>query len=1169
MTVDHVIFPGSAYDTELMTVSQAEAVLDGAALLPYVPRLLATWPANGPAHQQVDGTLVYVDISGFTRLSERLAEHGRIGAEEITDLLNGCFERLLTIAVSYAGDLLKFGGDALLLFFTGPAHANRGCRAAAEMRLDLRRERVGAAVGVPPLKMSVGIHSGAFDFIVVEGRHRELVVTGPHATRTVSMESTAEAGEILISPETARQLPRSMWGKEKGPGILLARRPDAERLEFDPVTLDAETAQLCIPLAFRPYLGTGWSEAEHRPVVVSFIKFTGVDGLFAEQSPAAVADAISELIVIIQEAAAEMRVCFLSTDIDADGGKVILTAGAPELEGDDAERMLLTARAILEAKPALTVRIGVNLGHVFAGDVGAPFRRSYTVMGDAVNLAARVMSRAQPGQILATPEVLANSQATFDFEEQEPFFVKGKSRPVQAAAIGQVRGRRGPAREGRVRLVGRQAEVAILRNHLNAVARGEGGVVELTGDVGMGKTRLLEELGDYAAALGIPVFRAGTGLYASKSPYLAVRDMLRGAAHLDASAGDSPAALLEGRIREVAPDLLPWAPLIGVAMDIAMPSTPETEAIGLQFRRARLEQAVAEFVTASVAGPALFVFDDAHLLDDASQSLLRALTDCAPAARFLVCITRPTPGETADSTWTTMALDRLTAADANTLGNIVADSLGRSRLGLRKTIDRADGNPLFIIELVSVASRAGAEADLPSTLEAVIAARIDDLPPATRKSLREAAVIGAVFDSTLLHDSLSDVEWSALRTIVEPAGESTYRFRHRLFRDAAYEGLSYRRRRELHERVGGLIEQRSQDPAGEAELLAIHFSRALMHDRAWTYGAAAGDRARAKYATVEAAEFYRTALDSGRRLGEVHGYELARVYEALGDMLELCGELEDASSALTRASSLFESAEARLRVARKRGLIKELRGEYGQALRWLSRGMREYGRLRGDAAETSDLGETLIAYAGVRYRQGRYRECADFARRAIPLVEAEGKQGAIAHAHRLLGIALRGMGQSGRSHLERALELYEATGDLVGQARLLNNFGVDAHYSGDFTAAGEFYIRSRDAFARAGDVIGEATALNNIGEAVLDSGNSTEIASIEPYFRDALRIWRSARYAIGVALATRNLGRLAHRQGRSEDGRALMFESLDAFAAMGAQGFIAETQTMIDELAKS
>ena len=179
-------------------------------LVRYVPRVASEWEVDAPNSlwQEVDSTLCFVDLSGFTKLSERLARRGRIGAEELTEVLNRVFGQMLELAYERGGALLKFGGDALLLHFVGPAHAMQAACAAVEMRAALREAaQFKTSVGRVPLRMSVGIHSGIVHMFKVGSSHRELVVTGPAATQVASMESAAEAGEILLSPETARLLP--------------------------------------------------------------------------------------------------------------------------------------------------------------------------------------------------------------------------------------------------------------------------------------------------------------------------------------------------------------------------------------------------------------------------------------------------------------------------------------------------------------------------------------------------------------------------------------------------------------------------------------------------------------------------------------------------------------------------------------------------------------------------------------------------------------------------------------------------------------------------------------------------------------------------------------------------------------------------------------------------
>src|SRR5688572_30736839 len=198
-----------------------------APLVRFVPRLACEWDLDAPdaPWQVVEGTLCFIDISGFTNLSERLAMRGRIGVEELTDVLNRVFGTMLEIAFARGGTLLKFGGDALLLLFDGPDHPVQGACAAVEMRAALRdATQVPLSVGRVRLRMSVGVHSGRVHLFRVGTSHHELIVTGPAATRTTEMEHAASAGEILISPETAASLPASATRPGPAGGCLLRWR---------------------------------------------------------------------------------------------------------------------------------------------------------------------------------------------------------------------------------------------------------------------------------------------------------------------------------------------------------------------------------------------------------------------------------------------------------------------------------------------------------------------------------------------------------------------------------------------------------------------------------------------------------------------------------------------------------------------------------------------------------------------------------------------------------------------------------------------------------------------------------------------------------------------------------------------------------------------------------
>src|SRR4051794_5181676 len=410
---------------------------------PYVPRAMLQLLADRPEGlvRAVDGTCVLVDVSGFTKLSERLARRGgREGGEQLADAIGRCFERLLAVAYDKGGALLKFGGDALLLLFDGASHTDRACASAVAMNEELRTHgavRTGSAT--VQLRMSVGVHSAEYLLFAVGDSHRELLIAGPAATEVVRMEKEAAAGEIVVSQATAAVLPERCVGAARGSGRLLRSPPPVIRQLPEAWSLPVEGAAAAGALSteVRSHVLAGPQPPEHRIVTVAFLRFEDVAALVTERGPAGAAAVLHSLVTLVQHAADAEQVCFLGSDIDADGGKLILTAGAPRALGDEDERMLLALRRIVEAAPPLPLRIGVTRGACFAGDIGPRYRRTYTVMGDVVNLAARLMAKSPPGGICSAPVVLERSSTRFETTELEPFRVKGKALPVRALSVGQ------------------------------------------------------------------------------------------------------------------------------------------------------------------------------------------------------------------------------------------------------------------------------------------------------------------------------------------------------------------------------------------------------------------------------------------------------------------------------------------------------------------------------------------------------------------------------------------------------------------------------------------------------------------------------------------------------------------------------------------------------------
>jgi class 3 adenylate cyclase/tetratricopeptide (TPR) repeat protein len=1145
-------------------------------LRPYLPRLLLHWLGESPdtSWRQHDGSIAFVDISGFTKLSERLAKRGKVGAEELADAIGTCFTRLLAVAYGNGGSLLKFGGDALLLFFSGIGHEAKACRAAVGMRRELRDIGKMDCGGVPvSLRMSVGVHSGTFQFFLVGDSHRELIVTGPAATETVLMESTAEAGEIVISRATASALPAHALGAAKGTGVLLRREPTGmtpERRETEP-PIDEAALIRCIPNAIRDQLLAGAHEAEHRRVTVAFVHFDETDDLMKGDGPETVADHLDRLIRDVQIAVDRQGVSFLATDIDRDGGKIILAAGVPGSSGNDEERMLLALREIVDGDRRIPVRIGVNRGHVFAGDIGPFYRRTYTVMGDAVNLAARLMAKATAGQILSTDGVLELSHADFESVELEPFTVKGKAKPVRASSVGALRGARHETQETNIPLIGRERELGVVLDALADARGGRGRLIEIVGDPGIGKSRLLDEIRRRAA--DTIVVSSGGELYGSSTPYGVFRTVLRELLGLALDAAGEPViARLGELLAALAPELLPWAPLIATVLDAEMPDTPETADLDDRFRRQKLNDVVTDLLGRLLRPDAMLIFDDAHWMDETSADLLGRLAREITDLPWLICVARRGTQEgfqaKEGASTTRIDLRPLDPQGATEMLTIATEDSPFRPDEIAALAERSGGNPLFLKELVAAARTPGALQALPDSIESLIMSRIDRLSPPDRNLLRRASVLGRSFLPDLLIAILNGETpdastWKRLWEFLRHDSSGNLSFTSALMRDGAYEGLPYRLRRTLHAQVGETIEKSAGDsPDEEAELLSLHFFHAQRFAEAWRYSLVAAERAKAIYANVEAAEFFQRAIEAAGHIRDLSPDELGRVREALGDVLRVSGDFHAARAAYRSAQrrSLRDPvADARLYL--KEAWVAERLDRYTDAIRWVRRATRLLEDVGGD--EAAKQRAELALWEGVfRQAQGHSRDAIRVCQRAIAQAEAIGDRRVLARAYATLDWAYKTLGSPDDQWGWKALAIYEELGDLGGQAIALNNLGIGAFTVGRWDEAIQLYDRGRLAREKMGDPVFAADGTYNISEILSAQGRFDEA---EEMLRQALRVWRATGYLSGAALAMSELGRLRARTGRFEDATSLLEEALAGFEHIGERQYIIETKARIAE----
>lgn len=345
-------------------------------------------------------------------------------------------------------------------------------------------------------------------------------------------------------------------------------------------------------------------------------------------------------------------------------------------------------------------------------------------------------------------------------------------------------------------------------------------------------------------------------------------------------------------------------------------------------------------------------------------------------------------------------------------------------------------------------------------------------------------------------------------------------------------------------------------------MLAEHWHHAGDHQEAFAAQRRAAERAERKFAHHEASLLLERAIDHGEKVG-VDPAELADLAERLGDAAELAGRF-DAAIIGYRIARRHHSPHdaAQIGLLRKEGLVRERLGRYDAAIDWFRRGLREVA-VHDDEAATARRAELQVAYAGVRFRQGKLRNCVRWCRKALNEDAAAADPRTIAHAHYVMGAALAGLNdERALTHEARAVEMYRELGDHLGLGRALMNMGVSADERGEFDAAADLYQQSREALLRAGYALGLAHVSQNLAEIRSDQGRLDEA---EALLRDARRAATASRYSMMVWVTTCSLGRVATRGRRCDEALDLLQRARNGFDEIGAASWAVETLVLAGE----
>ena len=662
-------------------------------------------------------------------------------------------------------------------------------------------------------------------------------------------------------------------------------------------------------------------EGERKQVTVLFADLKGSMELLADRDPEEARRILDPVLTAMMDAVHRYE----GTVNQVMGDGIMALFGAPIAHEDHAVRACYAAlrmqqsvnRYAEEARRAhgvpVQIRVGLNSGEVVVRAIGNDLHMDYTAVGETTHLAARMEQAARPGTVLIAPATMKLVEGFIAVKSLGPVSVKGRSEPVEVyevSGIGPSRTRlQAAALRGLTRFVGRDVEIDVLRRSLEQAGAGDGQLAAISGEAGVGKSRITWEFTRSPHVHGWLVLRSRSLFYARGSPYLHVIDLLR--AYLGLEEGDDPSEIrkrLTNKLltldRALQPLLTPLLALFGAPVDDAAWLSLDAP----QRRQRILESAKRLLLRESEVQPLLLLFADLHWIDSESQALLDVLIDSLPTARILLLVTyRPEYQHTwgNKSYYTELRIQPLPPESADDLLTWLLGADKALEPVKCRLIERAQGNPFFLEESVQTLVETGVligsrgayrmtrtqdEWPIPATAQAMVAARVDRLPAEEKRVLQAASIIGRDVPYTLL-EAIADVSEGSVRhalarleasdfiyeTHVFPDLE--YTFKHALTHEVTYGSVLQDRRRALHARVVEVIEARYPDRLDEhVERLAHHAFLGGLGDKAVTYLRRAGAKALGSSAYREAVTRFEQALTALDRLPDT-GHEVERAID--------------------------------------------------------------------------------------------------------------------------------------------------------------------------------------------------------------------------------------------------------------------------------------------------
>ncbi|MEO0225945.1 MAG: adenylate/guanylate cyclase domain-containing protein, partial [candidate division WOR-3 bacterium] len=754
-----------------------------------------------------------------------------------------------------------------------------------------------------------------------------------------------------------------------------------------------------------------------RPCVVLFVEILGLENYLTTMEP----DEYAELIQTIFNQLDE-TIEIYDGHINQHKENIIMALfGVPVAHEDDPERAirsaLLMAKRIEDLKAnsniSVQLRIGLNLGRVCAGEIGATGKFSFTVMGDVVNTAARIMENGTAGQILITEDIYSNTRTVFEFSNPFKLTIKDTGKDLTVYNVLRMRSglikRRGI--EGlQSPLIGRDQEYKLLRETIEQIVhKRKGSIVLINGEAGVGKSRLIEEVFTYSLRLSLEEAKIVNWFTGRCSPYKEqvyspIVEIIKQICNIEST--DSEDRLinkLQTAVKKIMNGKADEAyPYLAQLFNIKLESNQEVMVKYLRPKDLKLQTQISASLflknyAASV--PTVYCIDDLHFADETTLELLNFFLQTPPELPgLIILISRVDKDKPYWSLQENLKKEldlieiNLARLDPNATREITRNLLKIPNLAeslIDEIVSRSEGNPFFLEEIIKLLISRGilyrqgnqwfarsvkTDISIPYTIEGIIRSRLDTLSDDLREILSEMAVLGRNFSLRLLKKFTS--RWEEFDRLIVQLRENgfissnndeDYSFNHGLLRDVIYSSIPKNILKELHLKVAETIETLYKDRLNEFnEVLFEHFSKTDNFEKAIDYAFKAGENAQTKYANTAAIFYYLWIIDELNRQGGNHSLKRIAL-ENLGKVYSIIGQNDDALMVYNQALSLSEEPKQRAKIYAAIAHTYERISDYEKATDYYQNALS----LLSEPDVALQL-ETMIGLAWVKYLKGEF-----------------------------------------------------------------------------------------------------------------------------------------------------------------------------------------------------